>query len=426
MEITITTRTDSMAEFTVKIGEQELTSIKAKVYDRLRPRVKADGFRPGKAPDKIVERELGANTVQSEVIDGALQHSYADAVRRENLQVVASPQVSVEKFVPYTELEYKVTVELLPKPKLADYTKFKVKRPEVKVDQAKIDQMIEDLRRRESVKLESEHPAKKGDEVNFDFAGTKDGVKVAGATAKGQTLQLGSGNFIPGFEDEIVGLVAGADKTFDIRFPKEYHEATLADQVVTFEIHVNSVTELVLPEVNDEFAAKVGPFANVAELKDDLEKQVRSEAEEASAREFEKTVLNKLVAESTFATPDALVRQQFDRMIGELEQNLAYAGLNLEKYHEVTKKDRAALETEMRPEAKRRVGLALLLTEVAKAEDIKVDAAELTSEIDRLKSQYSDAATQAELDNDSARKEIYNHLIASKVIGKLLEHAEAK
>ncbi|HEY6736091.1 MAG TPA: trigger factor [Candidatus Saccharimonadia bacterium] len=426
MEITITSRTESTAEFTVTVGADELRDIKTEVYDHLRLRVKAAGFRPGKAPDMIIERELGFNTVQAEVIDHALQHTYIQAVRQEDLQVVSQPKVSIEKFVPYDELVYTVKVELLATPKLPDFKKLKVKRPAVTVDEAKANQMVEDLRRREAVRLDSEQPAKQGDEMNFDFSGTKDGVKVPGASAKNQTLQLGSGNFIPGFEDELIGLRKGDDKTFGIRFPKEYHESSLADQVVTFEIHVNSVTELVLPEVDDEFAAKVGPFKTAQELTDDIRDQLRTEAEETAAREYEKAVLDKLLADSTYTTPESLVRQQLTRMEAELEQNLAYAGLNFEKYLELTKKSRPEIEAEMRPEAERRVALALVLTEVAQAEKLDVAAAELDAEIDRLKAQYPDAATQKELDNPSTREEVYNHLMASKVIAKLLEYAESK
>jgi trigger factor len=426
MEINVTSRTDAKAEFTVILPEAELATIKAEVLDHLRPRVKAAGFRPGKAPDMVVERELGTNVVQSEVIDHALQHTYANAVRQEKLAVVGQPSVSIEKFVPYTELQYKVTVDLLPPVTLGDYQKNRVKRPAVKVDAARVNRTIEDLRRREAVRLDSEQPAKKGDEVNFDFSGTKDGQPVQGASAKGQTLQLGSGNFIPGFEDELIGLTKDTDKTFDIRFPKDYHEKSLANQVVTFNIHLNSVTDLVLPEIDDDFASKVGPFKTVKELENDIRDQIRSEAEDAAAREYEKAVLDKLLESSKYQTPDSLVHQQIERLERELEQNLAYSGLNLEKYLQLTSKSREDLNTEMRPEAERRVGLALVLTEVAKAEKLEVTAEELNSEIARLKAQYPDATTQAELNNPETREEVYNHLMASKVIAKLLSYAEGK
>lgn len=426
METKITSQTESEVQFSVTVTAEQLSHAKAHVFDELRPKVKAAGFRPGKAPDAIVEREMGAQYVQNEVLEHAVQDTYADAIREHKLPVVAPPQVSLEKFVPYTELEYKVTVELMPKVKLPKYQEYRIKRPVVTVDPAEVDQTVADLRRREATRLESEQPAKKGDEVNFDFDGTKDGEPVRGASATKQTLQLGSGNFIPGFEEELIGLTAGDEKTFDIRFPKEYHESTLADQVVTFKVKLNSVTELVLPEVNDEFAAKVSPYKTVKELRDDAGESIMARQVEAASREYEQKVLDKLLKDTEFKAPEALVRQQLDRMRGELEQNLAYSGLDIAKYLDMSKKSEEDLDKEMRPEAERRVGLAMVLTEVADAEGLKVSEDELTAEVERLKGEYPDEQTKAELDNPRTREEVYNHLMASRVIAKLLSYAEQK
>lgn len=426
METKIITQSETEAQFSVALDAAELLSLKAEVFDKLRKQVKAAGFRPGKAPDAIVERELGSSVVQGEFIEHAIQHTYVRAIKEQNLAVVASPQISIEKFVPYTTLEYKATVELMPKVKLAEYQKFRIKRPAIKVESAEVDRTIQDLRRREAARLQSEHAAKKDDEVNFDFEGTKDGAPVSGASAKNQTLQLGSNTFIPGFEDELTGLKAGDEKTFDIRFPKTYHEATLADQVVTFKVKVNSVTELVLPEVNEEFIQKVSPFKTVDELKDDILQKITGEKAEGTARQYEQEVLDKLLKESKFKAPEALVAQQMQRMRGELEQNLAYSGLNLEKYLELSKKTQDGLDKEMRPEAERRVGLAMILTEVAAQEGLSINNDELTTEIERLKQAYPDPATRSELDNPGTREEVYNHLMASKVIAKLLSYAESK
>lgn len=426
METKIISQSEGEAQFTVTLSERELSKIKQEVFDHLRKSVKAAGFRPGKAPDMIVERELGSSAVQNDVIDHALQHTYSDAVKELKLQVVSSPKISLEKFVPYTELEYKVTAELLPKVKLADYKKLRLKRPAIKIEPAEINRTIEDLRRREATRLESEQPAKLGDEVNFDFAGTKDGQPVPGATAKNQTLQLGSGNFIPGFEDEIIGLKSGEEKTFDIRFPANYHEKTLADQVVTFKIKLNTVTDLVLPDVDADFVSRVSPFKTVAELEADIGAKLSGEKAEAASREYEQSVLEKILKESEFKTPTALVDQQLERMRGELAQNLAYSGLDLPKYMNLSGKNQEQLDAEMRPEAERRVGLAMILTEVAAAENVSVTPADLDAEIERLRQDYPDPATRAELDNPNTREEIYNHLMSSRVIAKLVAYAEGK
>ncbi|MDF2461237.1 MAG: hypothetical protein K0S68_640 [Candidatus Saccharibacteria bacterium] len=424
METKITSQTDTQAVFTVTLNEANLTPIKTEVFNELRKRVKAAGFRPGKAPDPIVERELGSQVVQGEFIDHALQHSYVEAIKELKLNSISSPQVSLEKFVPYTQLEYKVTIELMPKVKLADYTKYKLKRPAVKVDNAEVERTIEDLRRREAARLDSEHPAKQGDEVTFDFEGSKGGEPVQGASAKNQTLQLGSGQFIPGFEDQLKGLKKGDEKNFDIRFPKTYHEKSLANEVVTFKVKINKVVDLVLPEVDAEFIAKVSPFKSLDELKGDITTRITAEKAEQISKQYEQDVLDKLLKESTVKPPESLVQQQLARMRSELEQNLSYSGLNLDKYLELTKKTKYDMEQEMRPEAERRVGLAMVLTEVAAQENLSINAEELDAEIARLKQDYPDPQTQAELDNPSTREEVYNHLMSSKVIAKLLEFAD--
>jgi trigger factor len=426
METKLTSQNETQAVFTVTLNEGELKKGKAHVFDvHLRPRVKAAGFRPGKAPDHIVERELGSNVVQGEVIDELIQNSYSDAIQELKLPVVASPKITVEKFVPYTELEYQATVELMPPVKLGDYKKLRLKRPAVKVDADEVERTLNDLRRRESSRINSDKPAKLGDEMNFDFNGTKDGKPVQGASATNQTLQLGSGSFIPGFEDELVGLKKDTQKTFTITFPKDYQEKTLAGEDVQFEIKVNTVTELAMPDVDAAFIAKVSPFKTEAELREDIAQKVAGQKTEAAAREYEQQVIDAVVKGSTYTTPEALVRQQLVRNREELEQNLAYSGLDLAKYLELSGKTESDIDKELRPEAERRVGLAMVLTEVAKAEKIEVSEDELDAEIKRMKQDYPDEKAQAELNNPNTREEVYNHMMASRVVTKLLSYTEA-
>ncbi|HUD10940.1 MAG TPA: trigger factor [Candidatus Saccharimonadia bacterium] len=426
METKITSQTETEVQFTVTVGEKELAPIKTEVFNDMRRRVKAAGFRPGKAPDMIVERELGSSTVQGEFIEHAIQHTYVDSIKEQKLAVVGSPNVSLEKFVPYTELQYKVTVELMPKVKLGDYKSLKIKRPSVKIDPKEISRTVEELRRRVAARLDSEQPAVKGNEVNFDFEGTRGGTPVPGASSKNQTLQLGSGSFIPGFEEELTGLKKGDEKTFDIRFPKNYHESSLADQVVTFKVKLSSVTDLVLPELNDDFAKEVGPFTSMLELNEDITSKITGEKSEAAAKQYETEVLDKLLKDSTYKTPGSLVDQQLQRMRSELEQSLASSGLTVDKYLELTNKTAEDMTREMKPEAERRVGLAMVLTEVAEQEHLAVSPGELDAEIARLKTDYPDPQTQQELDNPNTREEVYNHLMASKVIAKILSYSNGK
>ncbi|HSX01279.1 MAG TPA: hypothetical protein VLF67_03460, partial [Candidatus Saccharimonas sp.] len=223
-----------------------------------------------------------------------------------------------------------------------------------------------------------------------------------------------------------VGLKPGGEKSFDIRFPKDYHEPSLAGQMVTFKVKLHEVTELAKPDLDAEFVAKVSPFKTVDELKDDILQQVTSREAEAVSRQYEQQVLDKLLKDSQYKVPEPLLQQQLQRLRAELEQNLAYSGLDLPKYLELSKKTSDELDADMKPEAERRVGLAMVLTAVAEAEKLELAPGELDAEIDRLKARYNDEATRAELDGPNAREEVYNHLMASRVIAKLLSYAEKK
>jgi len=424
MDISNLKQTETEATFTVKLSEAELKPTVNHVFDHLRDRVRAKGFRPGKAPNAIVERELGPQLVQSEVLEAAINDNYREAIRRQELKVVAPPEINLKKFVPYTELEFEAKVELLAPVKLGDYTKIRMSRPAIKVSDADIKEAIEDLRRRQASRIEVKRAAQDGDEVVFDFAGTKDGQPVPGATAEKFTLKLGSGQFIPGFEPELIGLKVGDEKTFKITFPADYHEASLKGQDVEFKIKLHTVTELALPKVNDEFAETVGPFKTVAELRADLAEQQTARQAETATREYENRVLDEVLKVSTYTVPAVLLKEQEERQLADLAQNLSYSGLDMEQYLEMTKKTRDDLIADLRPDAERRVALALVLTEVAEAEQIAISDQELDDEIARLKQQYPEPATQAGLDKAETRSDIYNQLMSSRVVAKLVYYAE--
>ena len=424
MEITNLKQTETEATFTVRLTESELKPTVEHVFDHLRDKVRAKGFRPGKAPNNIVERELGAQAVQSEVLEAAINASYGEAAQRQDLRVIAPPQINLKKFVPYTELEYEAKVALLAPVKLGDYKSIRLARPSIKVTNADIDAAIEDLRRRQASRIEVKRAAKQGDEVTFDFAGAKDGEPVRGATAEKFTLKLGSGQFIPGFEDELIGLKPGAGKTFKITFPADYHDDGLKGQEVEFKVKLHRVAELALPEVTDDFAAAVGPVKTIVELRTNITEELASGKAETAAREYENLVLDEVLKRATYAVPEVLVQEQEERQMEELAQNLSYSGLDVDRYLQMTGKTRDDLLKEQRPDAERRVALALVLTEVATAEKVAVTEQELDDEIMRLKQQYPEPATQAELDKPETRNDIYNRLMSSRVIGKLVEYAE--
>lgn len=422
----ITNRTDTKAALEITLTEADLKPYVTRAFDKLRGKVNAAGFRPGKAPDNVVERQLGSDAIQSEVVDQAVGHSYSEAVTAENLPVIAQPQVDLKSFVPYTELRFTAEVELLPPVTLPDYKAIK-KQPKVEdVTDKDTDEVIDDLRRRLAERIPAVRAAEMGDEMTFDFDGTKDGVAVPGASAKLHTLKLGSNQFIPGFEEELVGLKVGDEKTFTITFPKDYHEASLAGQDVQFAVKVHQVTELKLPEADDKFAAQVGPFKTLDELKADVAKTLNVEREAAAKRDMQNEILEELVEKSEMQVPDRLVAEQLERLKGEMNQRLAASGLNMEAYLTGQKKSLEDLEKEIRPEAEKRVKMALILTEIAKAEKVTVATEEIDAEIEEMRKRYTDPHILEHLDHGHTRDDVYNSLMSNKVIELLSDFAQKK
>jgi len=424
MTAEIINRTATSVTLRITATATELAHAREHAYDKYRPQVKVAGFRPGKAPDHIVAREIGEAAIQNEALEHAVNHAYSDAINQEKLAVIAPPEVQVKKFVPYTELEFEATVEIVPPVKLADYKQIKKALVPVEVKDEQVDEMIEDLRRRVAKRIPALRAAELGDEVKFDFEGKRDGKPVEGAAGKNYILKLGSGQFIPGFEEELVGLKVGTAKTFTITFPKDYHEKSLSGQAVEFSVTVNEVTGLELPKVTDTFASEVGPFKTVKELRADVADQLKVEAEAAAKRAYENELLDEIIKKSDMKVPPRLVQQQTERLKAEMNQRLAGSGLSLEQYLQAQNQTQEQLEKELVPEAEKRVKLAMVLSEVAKTEQLVVGADEIDSEIAQLRVQYTDPVMQKELAGDQIKEDVYNHLMAQKVIAKLLDYAQ--
>lgn len=424
MNSVIKKQSDSEAVFIVTLDEAALSQYVASTYDRLRQNLKVAGFRPGKAPNQVVDRELGSSAVQSEILEAATSYSYAHAVRDHQLPVVTQPEVKLLKFVPYTELEYEATVELLPPIKLADYKKLKTRPTAVKVETDEIDRVIEDLRQRAAERTDADRVAKNGDEVTIDFAGSKDGQPVSGATAQNYPLRLGSNAFIPGFEEQVIGLKAGADKDFDITFPADYGEKSLAGQPVRFKIKVHRVVELKLPEIDDTFAAAVGPHQTVADLRAAVTDMIKGQKDQDNAQAYERELLAELQTGSNLKVPQKLIDQQVAKLSEDLERTIEQRGQTKAEYAATQGTTMERIDQEIVPEATRRIELALILTEIAKLEEITVTPTEIDDELARLRSQYTDPEMQKELSAPETREEIYNHLMASRTIAKIRSYNE--
>lgn len=423
MNIKVATKTDTEISFEIKLNKEDLAPTVRGVFNRLRQNIKAHGFRPGKAPDNVVEREAGPQHVQAEVIEAAAQAAYIKAMKEQNATPVEAPKVELAKFVPYSELEMKLTVEVLPPIKLTDYKKLKKQPTKVVVTTKEIEQVIAGLRLRAASRQDVKRAAKTGDEVVIDFEGKRKGEVVPDASSKEYPIVIGSGRLVPGFEENLVGLREGITKAFDVTFPKDYFDQALQGEKLTFSVKVHKVKEVVQPKLDDDFAKKVGPFESLGQLKVDVKKQITLEKEQDSRKKFENDLVGELVTKSKMALPPRMLARELEHLKNDLVQQLQHSGTNLEEHLKSQKKTLANLDKELSPTAERRVKTALILSEVAKQEGLSVTPEELEIRKQLIKGQYQDSKMQEQLDSDQAKRDIANQILLEKTVAKLTEYA---
>ena len=409
---------DTLVVLEITASVEELAKVKNKVLHALAPRVKVAGFRDGKVPMEVVEKNIDDATYQSEFINEAINTLYVAALKEERIRPVDQPQVSVKKFVPFTELEFTMEIAVVGKIKLPDYKKIKAKMTEVKISAKEIDEVLKNLQTRAADKKEVNRVAKLKDEAVIDFKGVdKKGEPVAGADGKDYPLVLGSGTFIPGFEDNVVGMKIGDEKSFEVTFPKDYGAKALQNAKVTFTIKLNKLSEVVEPALDDKFASTVGPFENLKQFKDDIKKQLEHDASHRAERDWEAAIVNELADKTVVAIPEVLLTEQSEMIMQEVRQNVVQRGMTFDEFIASSgMTEEEYKKNEVAPEAERRVKAGLMLSEIADVEGIDVEPEELEARMQQLKGQYRDPKMQEELDKPENRREINSRLRTEKVI----------
>ncbi len=425
MQTTVKHLTPTKVELTLVADDDTLSLVHSAVVADLAKGVQVAGFRKGHAPAAVAEKAIDQQQLQTRFLDSALSELYSQAVVENQLRTVGQPAVSVTKFVPYTSLEAKVEVEVIGAVKLADYKKFKFSPKAVKLEDKEIEAVIDDLLARDATKNPVERPAAEGDEVLIDFKGVdaKTQEAIAGADGTGYPLVIGSNTFIPGFEPELIGLKPGEEKTFDVTFPKDYGAKALQGKKVTFTVSATEVREVVVPKLDDAFAAKVGPFKTVAELRGDIRKQLQAEKEFQAARQMENELLTELAKKSKADIPEALIDDETERMIAEEKQNILYRGQTWQEYLEFIGETEEDHRKNIAEQAELRVKTGVVLGEVAQVEDVTVEEAELETRLAEMKQQYTDAKMQEELAKPENQRDIASRILTEKTIAALVSYA---
>lgn len=421
MKTTVKHLSDTKVILTITLGEKELKDAELVALNKIAKDIKVPGFRKGKVPASVAAKNVNPDALGQQTLDDALSKAVAEAFTSEDIQALDRPQVEVKKFVPGKELEFTAETEILPKVTLGDYKKLGVKQPVAKVTAADVDEIIDRMRQGLAERKDVERAAKEGDEVVIDFTGKKDDVAFDGGTAKDYKLILGSNQFIPGFEEGVVGHKAGEEFDLALEFPKDYHAKDLAGAKVVFTVKLNEVKEVVLPPVDEKLAEKAGPFKTVDELKADIKREITNQKEREATEKLKDALIGKLVEVSTVPVPEVLVHDQMHSIEQDMTQNLMYQGMNLDMYLESKK---LTIEEwrkgEVHEAAENRVKAGLVLAELSKVEKVEATSDELAAKITQYQEQFGNKSGQ-DFTSPELQRDIANRLLTDKTIDRLVE-----
>ena len=415
---------DDKIKLTIEIDAKTTKEKSDVVYEKLSKNVKVAGFRPGKAPRHMIEKEIGQEKLNAEILDTIIPETYYEAIIKENLSPVGPPEVKLVKFVPTDGLTYEALIEVLPEVKLPDLSTIKLKRTAPKLEAKEVQEVLDDLAKQLAKTAKVDRAAKKGDKIEIDFEGFVDGLPFDGNKSQNHPMVLGQGSFVPGFEEQLVGMKQNEEKEIEITFPKEYHAGHLAGKKAKFKVKMHEVSELVLPTIDDKFATQVGPFKDLAKLKEDIEKELLNTKVIQERNRIETEILDKISEKVSIKAPHGLVHEEAHRLLHEAEHNLSRQGLTMDKYLEMVKKTKEELEQEMMPEAEKRVKIGLVLSEIAKDKKFEVTDKEVHTEIaSRIERTKPEERKQAEeyYDSHEGHHQLENALIGEKVISYLYE-----
>lgn len=383
MQVSIETTTGLERRMTVGIPAEQVEAEVTKRLQQATKTVRLNGFRKGKVPLSVVKQRFGAG-VRQEVLGEFMSRSFYDAVQQQDVKPAGQPSIEPKELGEGKDVEFVATFEVYPEVTVSDTSGFEIEKLVAEVTDADVDNMINVLRKQQATWTEVERAAATDDRVNINYTGTKDGEEFQGGKAEGQNLVLGSNSMIPGFEEGLVGLKAGDEKVLSLTFPEDYHAEELKGAAVEFAVKVNSVSEQQLPELNAEFFSKYGVESDDGEqFRADVRKNMERELKNAAKSKLKTQVMDKLIAAHEVDLPKALVAGEIEALRNQMMQQFGGAQANLDL--------KALLPDEMFSEqAERRVALGLIVGEIVKAAEIKVDAARVRAMVEELASTYQD------------------------------------
>ncbi|MCI5533416.1 MAG: trigger factor [Firmicutes bacterium] len=388
MKATFISRDKNTVKFTMEFTAEEFEQAQIKVYQEAKNQFEIPGFRKGKAPRSIIEKHYGEGVFFEDAIDALFRQSYGNALADLDLEVIDSPAAEFSKIAKGEGFTVTITVECFPIVEVKDYKGVEVEKVVQEVKDEDVENELKAVQKRNARMILVERPAKEGDTVLFDYAGFVGDEQFEGGTAERQELVLGSGMFIPGFEEQLIGATPGEKVDVKVTFPEEYHAEELAGKEAVFHCLVHEIKEEQLPELDDEFAKDVSEYDTLEELKNANRERLEAYAKTSAENQMKDAAILKVVEANDVEIPRAMVEDEIDRMIGELNQQLRYQGITIDKYLEFTGKNMADFREEVRPEAEKAVKTRIILMGIVEAEKIEVSAEEMEKELELMAAQY--------------------------------------
>ena len=409
-------------EFTVELDSNDLEPARLKALERLARDIKIPGFRNGKAPANVVEQHVNPNDLANTTLDLAVRRVIPKLFSDAKVSPVSIPHVDIKKYVPGEMAELTISADIMPEVKLGKYDNLKAPREERVVDEQDIEDVLERIADSYAEPSVVKRAAKNGDEVIIDFVGKKDGKAFDGGSAKDHHLRLGSGQFIPGFEDGIIGHEVGDKFDLNITFPKEYGVSELAGQPVVFEILVKQVSEVKKPKIDDELAKKSGAFATLKELREDIQKNLKIQADRDAVEKYKDDLLIELVENSKTEAPKTLVDEQVEHIKEDMERNLKTRGITIEDYLKMNKQTEAEWLEEIRKAAERRVISSIIVQKLADELKVEVSEEEVEKQAAEMRAVYrNDENAVKQLSDPRVISSIHNRMRVNRTMDMLVE-----
>lgn len=389
MKATLISKENNRAKFTMDFTAEEFEAAVVKAYQDSKDKFNIDGFRKGKAPRSIIEKHFGEGVFFEDAINNLFQTAYPEALNELDLEVIDSPQADFSEIGKGKPLTVTIDVAVYPVVEVKDYKGIEVEQVDPEVTEEDVDRDIEAMRKRNSRMVVADRPVENGDTVILDYAGFVGDEQFQGGTAENQELKIGSGMFIPGFEEQLIGVKAGESKDVVVTFPEEYQAKELAGKEATFKCKVHEVKFEELPELDDEFAKDVSEFDTLTELRDDARARILESVKLQCENEAKDKVIAQVYENNKIEAPATMVADEMDRMIQELEQQMRYQGLNIQQYLQFTGSTLDDFHNEIKPEAEKRVATRIVLRSIGDVENVEVTDEDLDKELQRMSEAYN-------------------------------------